>query len=279
MSLQPSKPDFQIVYNYATGRVSYYIQSMASSYPKELKKDITQYCLLEVWKAYERLDEEAGTWKSFISKRCLGAVKDFIRGGHGYEESKWSHKILENEKLKDVDPEEAKVPDYAIKSRLTTVESDLERNEHNSDVEKIAGVKGVFHAPEEFMEVGRVNFELLSRLASKDDSVLLVAKWLIGFSITDMSEMSGVTRERFSQKLREFFFEILDDPCRQGDKYWDQVIYALGLSDIYGTPNFDAGEGWDYEPVDIYKEEIIFDGRKYSPQLTLFPEEERQVAS
>lgn len=260
-----SLPEWKEVEDYTKSQLSYHLSKYRGRYPSEIIEDISQYCWLEVWKAYSnRMDGEKG-WKAFVQRRISGAIKDFLKLGQANEEVKWRAKI---KKLQDDDEDGSgqTIASYAISERVTSVESG-EGQDFNSSVEMIAGVYGV--ANTDSINLNRINWDLVSRLASVDDSVLLVAKHLIGDTFEEMSERSNVTRERFSQKFSEFF-DRLDSYRSDGDKWCDQVIFAFGLCDVYGTPKIDNGLGWDLEPVDLFSDEIYFEGKKYSPQASMF---------
>lgn len=239
------QPSWTEVSEHVTKTIGFVIGTRGKELPIDQKEDISQEALLRCWKAYENIDGDRG-WKSFISTHCHGAFLDYIKTGRGFQE----HKSNSTE----------------FKSRLNFMESD---GETNSSLDHILGSQGIFHTLDTEFET-KIKWDLLSRIASRDDSVLILAKILLGFSVSEISDDSVFCRERVGQQVNELL-ERFDDPKNNGDKWINQIIYALGLSIHYGTPNEDNGWGWEYPPTDFF-ENVEIKNKKFSPQLEFFGE-------
>lgn len=262
MSLSRKLPEWQEVEEYTKKTISYCISRKSRHLPNEILEDMSQHCWLEVWKAYsQRFDAQVDGWKSFVQQRVNGAILDFLKLGRGFEEIKWKQKKVRGEENQE------DYSSYALHDRVTNIEKDKESGDFGTAVEAIAGSHGVSYNLKDTLS--DVKWELVAKLASQDDIILLVAKHLLGETFEEMSQRSGVSRERFSQRYSEFF-EKLDSVLSIDDKWTNQVIYAFGLCDVYGIKNKDYGLGHDLDPLDLFSDEIYFEGKKYSPQTSLF---------
>jgi|GEM_PF-3251755 len=251
-------PEFEEVYLYAEKSIDITLikNTWMSDY---MKDDAKQYALLEVYGAWKKISSEVTTWKSYINQRAKGAIKDFIKLGMGDQTHKWMR--AKND----------------LGQNLTKRAMIRDDDGNYLDVDEIAGRSGACHE-QIFDDESKIKWDLLARMASKDDVTLLVAKYLSGTDIQEMSDMSKVSRERFSQVINKFFKDV-ESKALESNSWNIQLMYALGLSGRLGLPDRDNGEGWEYEPADIFSDEIIFDGRRYSPQINLFGNESREYDS
>lgn len=234
------KPSMEEVLKYGRKATASYLRSYAAKLPKEQRDDIMQEASVRLIRAYEQMDPDRGI-KAFCQRHCMGAVLDYIRGGDGFEEAGGS-------KPKPQDDDDPK-PEFSPQ-RLRYRTEVLSDEGTPLDVEAVAGIFGIFADNEE--PLLKPNWPLLSRLAGKNRDVHLVCKVLLGFDQEEIASQfdKGITRERLSQRLYEFF-EHLDSPLTFGHKETEQIIYALGLCDYFHMPNTDNGYGWDFEPFDL----------------------------
>lgn len=239
------QPSWEEVSEYVTKTIKYINATRGKDLPIDQKEDITQEALIRCWKASKNIEEDRG-WKSFMKTHCYGAFLDYLKSGSGFQEHKTNSKNL--------------------KSRLNYLESD---GETIRSIDQILGSQGIFHTLDEGFET-KIKWDLLSRIASRDDSVLILAKILLGFSVSEISDDSVFCRERVGQQVNELL-EKFDDPKNHGDKWVNQIIYALGLSTYYGTPNEDNTWGWEYPPTDFFQS-IEITNKKFTPQLSFFGE-------
>lgn len=248
MESERKPPTREEVLEYAEKQIKYYIKENASYLPEEQKDEIRQEASIRLLSAYDRIDPEKG-WMSFVQSHCWGSVMDYLRSGDGFEES--------GDKEEEDDPAAPKTQKAPkLKKRISLTSYDGE----DRDLEHILGANGIFiedEDPSEFMV--HPNWDLIARLASRDEKVHLVAKILMGCTQTAEADNFGVSRERLSQRIREFFDE-LDKPENLHSKVINQTIYAFGLSQYFGMEPVDNGVGWDWPPVDLKsansKEEI-----------------------
>lgn len=258
---EKEKPTLEEVLKYGRTVTASYLRDYASKLPVEHREDIHQEAAARLIRVYDQLDPALGI-KSFCQMHCRGAVLDYIRGGHGFEEAGGSKP---KPKMEDPPPNENYDPNQAtpkpeekaplletprLRFRTEVVSSDGD----TLDVEEVAGLFGIFAGGEE--SVLQPNWPLLSRLAGKNRDVHLVCKVLLGFDQEEIAAQfdKGITRERLSQRLYEFF-EGLDSPLTFGHRETEQIIYALGLCEYFHMPEKDNGFGWELEPFDLTKED------------------------
>lgn len=237
--LDEGKPSIDEVIAYAHRTAVRYISHKNTGLPHEQREEIQQDAMLRVIRIYPRIENKG--WKSFIQKHIMGVSKDYYKTGSGFEENK----TLCHKKKLDPALDDFESLAYRISNHLES--QGLE--EPAQDIETILAQNGV-NAVEEFSLPICPNWPLLSRMARKDEDLRLVGKLLAGFTHTALSAEFGITRERLSQKVREFFAR-LDAPEGVGDSWIEQCIFALGLCEYFGMPNKDLKIGWEYDPVDM----------------------------
>lgn len=223
-------PEIDEVIAKAETYLDYSIRKYASHLSWEKKEDVKQEGLLRVWRKYRELKEDEG-WKAFIQRHCSGAVLDYLKKAATKRET------------------------YEIEEERDEIDGDLLIN------------YGIFYDSSEEVRLP-IKWDLVARMASKDDRVLLVARFILGHRITDIAKNSRMSRETLSQKLQEFY-EMLEDPFNLNDKWVNQVIYAFGLSEYFHMQEHDNGEGWDLEPMDIFAEDLEFKKKVYTNQMEL----------
>ncbi len=215
---------------YATDVAEFAVFKYAQNFPDETKEDLKQISLLRVLEVIDSVDTSK-PWKSFIQLHAKGAVLDYLK-------SKKNHIFHYDES------------EYG---EMVIADSLLEY--------------GIFYNSSDEIKL-KINWDLVSRMASKDDLVFLVARFILGYTITDISRNSKLSRESINQKFVAFI-EKLDDPFNISDAWTNQVIFAFGLSEYFNQKAIDNGEGWDLEPIDIFSSDIEFRKKKYTNQLNL----------
>lgn len=257
-----ARPDFNEVYAYAKKSVDHFIRKHAFKIPNELKEEIVQNAMMRVWEAYKKLDAERG-WKSFIQLHCRGAVLDFIKMGS-----------FEDGFTGTSEPGD-------LQTRV-----EIASNENKGsllNVDDTAALFGIFAKTDATEGDITPNWNLLNRMAGKDEGLAIVSKVLLGFSQEDIAcQMStdiggSVSRERVSQRIYEYF-ELLDAPCNIGDPWIEQSIFALGLSAKFSMPGRDNGIGWNLMPFNLQDQDSFKHAREfYEPSLFNFARSSGQV--
>lgn len=219
------KPSLDEVLDFAKKSVQGHINRVASSIPEEQKEEISQNALVRAWKAYENFDPEQ-TWEAFISFHCKGAVLDYLKQGHGFIQHKSQR--------------------YKRDTLLAQVNSYNKEDGSVTSVEEIAGAHGVFIDCDNNGEQ-RIKWSLVARMASVDHTIHLVAKILLGFSIAEIADVFGVSRERLSQRYHSFLAE-LNSPESARDPWFNQALFAFGVSEDVT----DNELGYDHDPIDLY---------------------------
>jgi DNA-directed RNA polymerase specialized sigma24 family protein len=219
------KPTIDEVLEFATKSVQSHIRKNASQIPEEQKEEISQNALLRAFRAYENLDPEQ-TWQAFISFHCQGAVKDYLKQGHGFIHHKSQR--------------------YARDTFISQVSAYNDEDDTSHSTEKILGAHGVFTEGED-AGAHKINWDLVSRMASVDHTIHLVAKILLGFNIAELAVVFDVSRERLSQRYHSFLAE-LSSPEEARDPWLNQALFAFGVSDHA----VDNGLGFEYQPIDLY---------------------------
>ena len=234
--MDEGKPTLEEVVDYARTKAFNYIRKRISGLPEEHQEEIFQNCMLRVVRIYPRIEKDG--WKSFIQKHLLGVAKDYFKSGGGFEENKAQSKSNKEEDFRD-----------SLLYRVSNyVESDSGADT-DGDIESTLAKHGQFSRDDSRLPIAP-DFDLLSRMASRDEDIRLIGKLLSGFSHTALAAEFNVTRERLSQRVREFF-ENLDSPLGVGVPWIEQTIFALGLCEHYGMPVKDLEIGWDLDPVDL----------------------------
>lgn len=210
--------------------LDYAINHKAKHLPREIQEDIKQIGFERVLRQFEKIDFN-DAWKAFVQQHCNGAVLDYL-------------KSPKNQRYyQEIDEQKCEVDSF--------------------DLLNI----GLFYNSFDDLKLD-IKWDLVARLASKDDRVLLVARFVLGHTLSDISRSSNFSRERINQKFKEFC-ELLDDPFEVENKWVNQIIYAFGLSEHFHMEAIDNGEGWDLEPIDIFKTEINLEKNVYTPQMEL----------
>lgn len=288
-------PTLEEVLKYADERVELQIYRKASLLPLEQKEEIRQSARIRIWRIYDKIDPEKG-WKAYVQQHARGAVLDYIRWGNGFEESEIEKDFETRAKKKsendakaaaiiedDVEvgetPTDAPVDEieppteqspWRLKHRVTALRSTNAGNVESSsvltDVESIVSVLGVREeSADPYAE--KINWDLVARMASQDQDIHILAKFLIGFTHEEISEMWGVSRERITQRIDELFWR-LNAPEHRGSRWLAQTIYAFGLCDIFGRPRKDLGFGHEYDPIDLFSTDVEY-LESIIPQLTM----------
>jgi len=230
----PKKPTLDEVLAYAEPNIKNFISKEAKGLPFEQIEEILQEGFVRIIKAYEGLDPKMG-WKAFVYKHARGAVLDYLKGGHGFTEERWSIAKPEEHNSRNVSK---------IRSRLGLV------NEKGEDmsVDFVLGMNGEF---DEFVDKLKINWDLVSRLASNDIGVNVFSRYIQGFSIEEISHRLRLSRARIGQILDEFISRF-DDPNWNWNPRFQQICFAFGLSELLCYPPDDNGKGWSFVPVNIF---------------------------
>lgn len=254
------KPPFTEVVKYLLRQVKYFIKEIGMPIPKEQQDEIIQEAYLRSWRAYQKL--EGGKWKAFMQQHAEGAVLDYLRDGRGHLEDKWKSRVpddLESAEGESEDTQETKRSEF--KQRLLS-RVDLVRHSDGGgetvSVDEVLGALDVFTDP--FLQKLSLREGLISRLVGLDDGedLHIVAKVLLGFTQEEIAESfgRGITRERISQRIREYF-DWLRRGVKADKKLAKQHIYALNMCEKFEIPDRDMGIGHDAHDFDLYDPESI----------------------
>jgi len=263
--LKTPKPSFETVYEYALESIEFNIYKHADYLLEEHKENIRQEAAIRVWEAYQRLDPDAG-WKSFIGLHCMGAVKDYKKAA-SFEDG-----IA-------FDPSGNSDASLHTRIELTTDDGDT------MSVEQTAAKYGIFSEQGlDTTEDFEPDWELLSKMAGRDESLMIVGKILLGYSQEEIASQFAddlnkqISRERVSQKIHELFAKM-DDPFFTNNLWVNQSIYALGLSKTFHMIEHDNGQGHDLEPFDLNDPQSFKLARRwYQPSLLDQVQEHRKPA-
>lgn len=234
-----TKPSLDEVIKYATPQIRKFIGKFAADLPMEQREEIEQDGILRIIRAYDNLDVSLG-WKSFIYTHCEGSVKDYLRFGKGFHESRWSLALKPGEDTKF---------GRKIRDRVS-----LEFDGESIDIDQIIGAHGVF-SEMKFDEV-QIRWELVARMASQDEVLHAFAKSLLGYGIEQMAPVFGLCRARVGQ-LIQAFVERFDDPDLADCPWFKQTCYAFGICTHLGMKDIDQSEvmgfsiGWGLPQVDL----------------------------
>jgi len=258
------KPSLDEVLKYAKEQMKYYLRSQASHLPEEQKEEVTQDCMIRLFRAYEKLDDEKG-WKAFVQKHCFGATKDYVERGKGFEESKWVLQSLENGcetsiKFRETGP--TCEPDEDLGSNA--IDKILAYNEDPFDKESVE------------IEEEKIKWDLLARMCSIDKDLHIFVRYhLLDNTLEKLTEYFGLTRERIGQRLKSFTLS-LDDPDQYENTWIMQIIFALGLCEKFHMEEIDQGHGYHLPPVDFTTLEKRFD-KEAEVQTSLFVDEPQEL--
>ena len=207
--------------------------------PKEHKDEIEQ-------DAYERLigkypEIQPDGWKSLTYNHCRGAVLDYLKQGKGFAEERWS---LQK-------PEEVGNTHVGkISERISLHNTDGE----DVSLDKVMGQYGAFN--ELSFDRIEINWDLVARMSSQDESLHAFAKFLRGITLDQMAPVFGVKIARAGQ-LVQAFIERFDDPDHADCPWFKQCCFALGLCERLGRPKIDQSKilgfnlGWNLPAVDL----------------------------
>lgn len=243
------KPSLDEVLRYSKPLVAKFIGQFAADSPVEQKEEIHQTAALRLIEAYSFIDPEQG-WKSFVYNHSRGAVLDYLKFGTGFAEERWSISKVEEHGSRN---------SHKIRTRESLCGAGSDSND--IDIDHVLGANGVFNPS----SVGsmKINWDLVSRLASTDEALLAFAKWLRGFSIDEIGLVLGLSRARTGQLIVDFV-KRFDDPSRAIDPEFCQVIWALGLADRLGVRDCDQSIiygysiGWKRNAVDLDSSEMKY---------------------
>lgn len=235
------KPTIETVLAYVRPLTLKFIAQFARDLPEEQREEIEQSVNLKVIHAYKGLDPDAG-WKSYAWNLARGAVLDYKKHGQGFQESRWS-----------IAKEEAhgSLHTTKIRERVFHGPPGLE---DMPDLESVLGRSGVFSETE--IDSINIRWELVARLASRDEELHAFAKWIRGHDFEEMAPHFGLSRARIGQ-LIQAFIDRLDTPSEM-DKPWNrQIAFSLGIARHFGIQDCDQARlyrfpiGNDLGPVDL----------------------------
>lgn len=244
------KPTLDEVLAYAEPQIKNWISKEAKNLPFEQIEEILQEGFLRIIKAYEGLDPEKG-WKAFVYNHARGAVLDYLKGGHGFTEERWSIAKPEEHESRNVSK---------IRSRVGLVNEEGE----NMSVDFVLGMNGEF---DERVDRLKLDWDLLSRLAYRDKGVNCFARLIQGYSIEEIAQNQGLSRARVGQIIDDFVSRF-DDPDEAFNPWFQQVCFALGLSHKLGFPNERNQYACNDPKVDIFNTEAM--PPEEDPQMDLF---------
>lgn len=239
------KPTQEEIISYATPIIYKFINKYGSDIPEEHKQEIEQDTYLRLIEAFPRIDKDRG-WKAFTYNHCRGTVLDYLKFGKGTQENKWSIRKDEDQNSRSRNK---------IKERVFLEGSDGEQ----FDLDEVIGKLGHFN--EIILNEVSINWDLVSRMSSVDESIHATAKWLRGFKIDEISKGFGISRSKVAQ-LIQLFISRFDDPESANETWFLQTCYAFGLCPKLGIQNVDQSKivgypiGWNMEPIDLDAEII-----------------------
>lgn len=235
------KPSLDDVLIYAKAMVRSIVakNKKVGSLPAEQKLDMEQDAYVRVINAYPEIQPVG--WKSFVYTHCRGAVLDYQKAGHGFEEQRWS--IAKPE-------EKNAVHAGKISERVVL---------HNSEgadisIDQVMGKYGAF--TELDLDKVKIDWELVARMASQDESLRAFAMSLRGVTLEQMGPVFGVKVARAGQ-LVQAFIDRFDDPEYSDCRWFKQCCFALGISERLGMAHVDQSLvhgysiGWNLPSVDL----------------------------
>lgn len=250
------KPSLDEVLKYAKPQVKKFLSDYAKDYPQELKEEMEQSAYLRLVEFYPQLEADSG-WKSYVYHHCRGAVLDYIKFGKGFQEQKWSIQKTEGATSRFQDK---------IRNRVSL--NDLQGED--VEIDHILGSNGIFSELKDAQS--SIRWELVARMASIDEGIHALAKFILDIGIKEMTPSFELGRSRISQ-LIDAVVARFDDPEQAECPWFLQTCYAFGLCEHLGMPDVDQSEvvgysiGWNLEPVDLLE---IKKPKRKSKQLTLF---------
>lgn len=235
------KPTIEAVLAYVRPLTLKFIAQFARDLPEEQREEIEQSVNLKVIQAYKGLDPDAG-WKSYAWNLARGAVLDYKKHGQGFQESRWS-----------IAKEEAHDSIHATKIRERVFHGPPGL-EDMPDLEAVLGRSGVFSETE--IDTIRIRWDLVARLARRDDELHAFAKWIRGYELEEMAPHFGLSRARIGQLIQQFI-DRLDTPSEMDSPWNRQIAFSLGIARHFGVPDCDQARlylypiGNDLDPVDL----------------------------
>ncbi len=254
MGVVMSKPSREDVIKLAYSTAEKYISRKWRSLPKEQADEAIQNAAIRAHLRYENLNFDEN-WQSLIKSNARGAVLDYVRRGEGFEESE----LKSAQEQKDLDEANERSTVKAFSSR---VEMALDDDGQFADVEQIAGLYGVFNEIDS--DHGKINWPLVSRLASQHFEVLIVGMLMLGFYPGEVAEKLNMSRERILQ-IAGGFIESLDAIENYGHYATEQIIFAFGLSEYFHQKALDNGYGWEFRVINLFDLDSIKDTQFHKP--------------
>lgn len=249
------KPSLQEVLDYAQFMAESFIKKIAMDCPYEQRQEMAQEAYLRIIKAYERLDVTKG-WKSFVYNHCRGAVMDYKKRGSGFEEESYSLKESGNK--------------HKHSERLHNTGNSEGEPQSIDQFLANCGVTANF----EIQEI-KINWELVSRMASQDETIHVFAKFLRGFEIQELADIFNLSRTRIFQLIQAFILRF-QDPYQRNEVWFKQICFAFGLCEQFGMKPIDQSTvyhipvGWSSKPINLDSYEPV-NINQYE-QLDLFGE-------
>jgi len=237
------KPDFIIVYKYAQRQISYYISKFASKHPPEHQQEMAQDALERVWKAYQKFDRP--DWKGFIQNHCRGAILDYIKMGRGFAE--------DNLTIKNPKPEVLQKYPHMLRYRQypgNTITDDEQVVENDPEIVVAKYYEIMAKREPEKVDIV-ISWDVVAFMSAIDRDLHITAKLLLGFKLTELADIFGVRREHISQRFNAFI-KRLDDPKFIGDPWVENIIWALGLNEIYGVVERPRMITFHVEQIDLW---------------------------
>lgn len=237
--MEENGPSIQEVLDYTKKMILFFIAKKAKHLPYEQKEEIQQIAYLKLIEKFPEIRSEG--WKSLIYQKCNGIVLDYLKLGTGFEDDTDNH-------------------------RVELVNSDGD----DVSVDQVAGIYGV-SSPE--LQKVNINWDLLSKLASRDLPLRAFSKQLLGIPLKTIGPNLDVEIARADQLVKEFISRF-DDPEFADCAWFKQCCYALGISELLGLPNepiylddADYMIGENLDPVNLYDEEPSFNYKMKTAQL------------
>lgn len=217
--------------------VESFINKKASDSPVEHKEEIRQEAALRIISSYGRLDCTKG-WKSFVFNHARGAVMDYKKFGRGFKEDSW--------KLREDESETTNM--------VSRVIMNFNLNQDDKDFDSYLSDLGIFSKdPDEIL----INWDLVSRMATDDESIHIFAKWIRGFEINEMANIFGMSRTRIFQLVQAFLVRFKNADENKHDPWFRQICFAFGISELFDLPLVDESKrmripiGWSSRAVDL----------------------------
>ena len=240
------KPSIDEVLAYAEPIIQKFISQHAIDLPYEQKDEIKQSARLRILQAYQNLDADAG-WRAFAYIHARGAVLDYLKFGKGFQEQGWSLRKEEENGSRN---------QLKIFMRMDLRQTDSSEDAFNID--QALGMNGVYSEQDTEKEIDaiEINWDLLSRMAAKDQELHVFAKYIRGIGLEQMAPVFALKRARIGQLIQSFV-ERFDDPERADEPWFKQTCFALGICKLLGMPQVDQSDvlgfkvGWNYEPVNL----------------------------